>query len=171
MRRDRLLAHTAQVSVLKPALEGGPVLPGALDARAVDVRELVGVVALAVRVPAQPFDDLFRAVRVREPGEKARAVEIRIGADLEVDARAARLEPERVVERRAVAHHGAEHHLVEAALRPPEPARHPRLEEARRALGLPARHGEARHGEIAVEQRLRMRLLRKDLAGEALAPA
>jgi hypothetical protein len=89
---------------------------------------------------------------------------------LEVDLDAARHQPERIVEARAVAHHRAEHHLVVAALRAAEPAAHPGLEEHGAALEVPARRGEARHGQVAVEERLGARRRRLHLAHERGAP-
>ncbi len=103
---------------------------------------------------------------VGEPGEEARAVEVGVRADLEVDHDAARGEPQRIVEVRVVAHHGPEHHLVVAALRAAEAAAHPGLQEDRAALDVPARRGEARDRQVAVEQRLGVLRLRRDLAEE-----
>ena len=57
---------------------------------------------------------------------------------------------------RVVAHHRAEHHLVVAALRAAQAAAHPGLHEHGAAFEVPARRREARHGEVAVEQRLRV---------------
>ena len=57
--------------------------------------ELVRVVARASFVASHPRDDLVGPVRIGEPREEARSVEVRVGAGLEVDHRAARHEPQR----------------------------------------------------------------------------
>ena len=171
VRSDRVFPHLGEVALLEVALEGDPVLPRALERDAEHVLELVRVVALAALVAPRPRDHVLGRVRVGEPGDEARAVEVGVDAHLEVHARAGGDERQRIVEGGAVAHHRAEHHLVVAALRAAQPAAHPRLEEDGEALAVPARPGEARHREVAVEERLGMLRLRQDLAAEESAPA
>ena len=171
LRRDRMLANFGEIAALELVLEGDPVLPGPLERDAEHLLELIGVVAAAALVTTQPGDDLLGRVGVGEPGEEAPAVQIGVGAALEIDAGAARHEAERVVEVRVVAHHGAKHHLVVAALRAAEAARHPGLHEHGAAFQIPARHRESRHRQVAVEQRLGMARLRRHLAEEEAAPA
>ena len=69
-----------------------------------------------------------------------------------------------------VPHHRPEDHFVVAALRAAEAAAHPGLHEHGAALEVPARGRVARHREVAVDQRLRILSLGKDLAHEEPAP-
>src|SRR6188472_839025 len=170
MRGNWKLAYRREVFRLELALERYPVLPGALERQAEDLLELIGVVALAALVAADPFERLFRRVRVGEPREKPCAVKIGVRANLEVDLDAARHEAERVVEMRAVAHHRTEHHLVVAALCAAEASAHERLDEHRLTFGEPARNGEARDREVAVEQRFGKLRIGTDLAQKKAAP-
>ena len=75
-------------------------------------------------------------------------------------------EPERIVELRVVAHHRAEHHLVVAALRATESAAHPCFHEDGAPFLVPARRGDARSGQVLVEDALGMLGYRCDLALE-----
>ena len=170
LRGDRELAHFLEVAPLELALEGDPVLPPFLERESEHLQEVVRVVTPAAFVAPQPCQHFLRRLAVGEPGEEAGAIEVRVHADLEVAAHAARDEPERVVERRFVAHHRAKHHLVVATLRAPQPAAHPGFHEDGAALVVPARGREARHREVAVEERLRILRPRGDLAQEEAAP-
>ena len=59
-----------------------------------------------------PGDQLLGTVTVREPGHEPRAVQIRIHLRLKINLGPFGHEPERIVERHVVVHHGAEDHLV-----------------------------------------------------------
>ena len=102
----------------------------------------------------------------RQPRHEPRAVEVRIDLELEVDLRPFRRQAERVVDVRTVADHRAEHHLVIAALRPSDPARHPGVDEHRDAFVIPPRRGGSRGREVEVEDRLRLLGDRVDLAAK-----
>ena len=69
-RRDRVLAHFGEITSLEVALERDPVLPRAIEFAAEYDAEVVGVIARAARIAAQPPDYLLRPVLVREPGMK-----------------------------------------------------------------------------------------------------
>ena len=117
----------------------------------------------------RPLDQLVGRVLVREVGHEPRAVEVRVHLDLEVGLRAFAREPERVVERRLVLDHRAEHHLVVAALRAPEAGRHPRVDEDGDPFRVPPRRRDARRRQVEVEDRLRLLVDRIHLPEEQLA--
>ena len=129
-------------------------------------RNCAGVVAAAARLARHPVQHLLGRVGARQPREEPRAVEIRVDLELEVDLRAFRHQRERVVERRVVANHRAEDHLVEAALRAADAAGHPRVDEHGAAFVKPARRGHARRGQVEVEHRFGLLGQRHDLAAE-----
>src|SRR5215510_9602454 len=115
-RCDRILANRLEIRLLKRMLELDPFGPRFLERGAEHELELAGVIGLAPGLAAQPLDDLRRCVVVAEPGNEARAVEVRVDLRLEIDLRAFGRETERIVETRLVLHHRAKHHLVVAAL-------------------------------------------------------
>ncbi len=133
--------------------------------------ELIGVVGLAAFAALNPRDDLLRRVGIGKPGEEARAVQIRIGRDLEARLHPARGESERVVERGVVADHRPEHHFVVAPLGAPDSSVHPRFHEHRAAFRPPARDRVARRRQVRVEQCFRVGGLDPHLSAEELAPA
>ncbi len=169
-RRHRILLYRFEVLGLEVVLPFDPVGPGAVERLAEDAFEIGFVVAVAVVLAFQPVDHLLRAIGHRQIGVEARAVEIVVGADLEVDRVAFRFQPQRGVERRVVADLGAEHHLVIGALSAAEAAGHPGLHEHGAAFEIPARHRGARRGEIVVEDRLGVIGDRQRLAVEDAAP-
>ena len=114
-------------------------------------RRVVGAAAVAAR---RPGDHLLGRVVPRQPGHEARAVQIRVRLELEVDFRAFRDQAQRVVERRVVFHHRAEDHLVVAALRASEAAGHPGIDEDRNPFVKPSRRGHAWRGQVEIEDRL-----------------
>ena len=132
--------------------------------------ELACVKGLGILRPPEPFDGLLDPVGQREIGEEAGAVEVGIGADLEVGLGALAFQPKRRKEAHLVAHLGAEHHFVIGALGAAEPARHPRFEEDRASFHVPARGQVPGAGQEIVEDRFRMLLDRRRLAAEEPPP-
>ena len=167
---QRIGGKLGEVLLLEYPFQGVPFAPRIVERLAERAVELGRVEGRAVLVAAQPLHDLVRAVGQRQVGEEAGAVEIVVGADLEVDGDALALQAERRIELVVVADLGAEHHFVIAALRAAEAARHPGFEEHRRPFGIPARDIVPRRRQIIVEDRFRMLLDRHRLAGQPLAP-
>ena len=132
--------------------------------------ELARVEGLRILGAAEPFDGLVDPVGQREVGEEAGAVEVGIGADLEVDLGAFALQPERREEAQMIMHLGAEHHLVIAALGAAETAGHPGFEEHRASFHVPARGEVPGARQEIVEDRFRVLLHRRRLAAEKVAP-
>ncbi len=168
--RRGIFAHQREIGVLKAVLPHDPVLPGFGQRFAEHALELGCVIAVAVLAALEPGDHLLGRIGQREIAEEARAIEIIVGADLEVDRIAFRLQAERIVEFRVVAHHGAEHHLVISALRAAQAAAHPCLHEHRAAFEIPARNIGARCGEVVVENGFGMIGGRQRLAVKEAAP-
>ena len=168
--RHRIFLDGGEVLLLPFMLEGDPVVPRIGQRLAEHLLELGDVVALGIVAALQPRDHLFGAVGQREIGIEARAVEIGIGPDLEIDGIAFGFEAHRVEEAGVVAHHRAEDHLVVAALCAAQPAAHPCLHEHGAAFQIPARHPGARLREIIVENRFGMIGDRRHLAVEEIAP-
>ena len=125
-----------------------------------------GVVGAAAFLTLDPVEQLRRPVGVREPHHEARAVQIRVDLELEVDLRPFRDETQRIVEMGVVADHRPEDHLVVAALRPAHAAGHPGVDEHRNAFVEPARRGDPRRGQVLVEDRFRLFGDRVHLAGK-----
>ena len=166
----RIFGDGFQVGVLPGLFPGDPVLPGLVQRLAEDMFELVGVIGLAALVAPQPRDQLFRAIGQRQIGIEARAVEIGVGADLEIDGIAFRFQAGGIEEMGVVAHHGAEHHLVIAALGAAQAAAHPGFHEDGRAFQVPARHIGAGLGQVIVKDGFGMRGDRRRLAVKDIAP-
>jgi hypothetical protein len=162
-------AQGGQVLGLPLAFPGDPLAPGILEGKPEDVLELGAVGALAARVPLDPLDDLLGAVLVARPADEARAVQVAQLAGLEVLGRALALDAHHVVEVAAVAHHGAEDHLVVTVLGPAEAAGHPGFHEHGHALVVPARGVAARVGQVAVPDGQGVLVRGGDLALEELA--
>ena len=167
---DRMLAHLGKVALLELLLERDPLVPGTFERQAEDMLELVGIVTPAAGIAAQPGHHLLRRVSIGEPGDEARAIKVGVGANLEVHPHPLGHQAQRVIERRLVAHHGAEDHLVVPALGAAQAAGHPGFHEHRAALEEPARRRKARCRQVVVEQRLRVPGLRRHLAAEQAAP-
>ncbi len=72
------------------------------------------------------------------------------------------------MERRVVPHHGAEHHLIVAALRAPDPAGHPRVHKDRDAFVIPARRRHSRRSQVEVQDGFRLVGHRQHLPAEQL---
>src|SRR5205823_11855542 len=85
IRRDRILAQLREVRTLELVLELDPILPRLLERQPEHLLKIVRVVARAIVVTSNPGDDLFGRIRVGEIREEARAVEIRVRRDLEID--------------------------------------------------------------------------------------
>ena len=160
-----------EVGALEQALVGEPTSPGPVERGAEYVTELGGVETGAALVSAEPFDQPIGPIGQRQPAVESRAIEIVVDPDLEIDRCAFALQPERRIEAVAIADLGAEHHFVIAALRAPQPARHPRFEKHRRAFEIPARDIVSRGSEVIVENRLGVFLDRHRLAVEKFPPA
>ncbi|MCU0769896.1 MAG: hypothetical protein MUD07_11280, partial [Burkholderiaceae bacterium] len=92
MRRDREPPDLGQVGALEVVLEGNPPLPGVFERDAEHEAELVRVVARAALVAAHPLEHVLGRPGERQPGHEARAVEVGIGAGLEVRAHAVGLQ-------------------------------------------------------------------------------
>ena len=168
VRRHRELADRREIGLLKLVLVLDPVRPRIVQAHAEDVPELRGVVRAAALAPRGPLDQLLGRVVAREPRHEARAVEIRVGLELEVDLGAFRDQSQRVVERRVVGDHRAEDHLVVPALRASEPAGHPGVAEDGDAFVIPARRRHPRRRQVEVQNRLRLLRDRQHLSAEQL---
>ena len=151
-------------------LEGDPVVPRIGQGLAEHLLELCGVIALGIVAALQPRDELLGAVGQREIGIEARAVEIGVGADLEIHGVAFGLQTNRVEEAGVVAHHRAEHHFIVAALRAAKAAAHPCLHEHGAAFQVPARHPGTRLRKIIVENGFGMIGNRRHLGMEEIAP-
>ena len=164
--RRGVAADQLEIPVLEIPFKSDPLAPRLVDRPAEDATELRGVVGLAALLARNPLDDFFGRVLEGEPRHETRAVQVRVRRQLEVDLHAFGDEAQRIVEAAVVPDHGPEHHFVVAALRPPDAARHERLEEHRAAFEVPARHGHPRRGQQEVEDALRVKGDRGDLAGE-----
>jgi len=134
-----------------PRLFGSdPIRPGFSQALAVNVLELGGEVTARARVAAHPVDELIDPLLAGHVRDEARPVEIGVGARLEIDGGAFRLQPDRIVDMGAIAHLGAEHHLVVAGQSPAQSAAHPGLHENGHPLVIPAWRVVARVRQVAI---------------------
>ena len=167
---QRILGEAGEIFFLELVLEGDPVGPDLVERLAEHMLEMARVKGLRILRAAEPVHGLVDAVGQREVGKEARAVEVGVGADLEVDLRAFALQPERREQPQMVMHLGAEHHLVIAALGAAKPAGHPGFVEDRASFHVPARRQVPGAGEEIVEDRFRVLLQRHRLAAEEMPP-
>ena len=155
--------------MLELALERDPIGPGVRERSSVHLFEVRRIVGAAVFLPPHPFHQPVRSVRVGQPHHETGAVQIRVDLELEVDLGAFRHKAERIVEVGAVAHHGAEDHLVVATLGASDATGHPGVDEDGDPFVIPTRRGHAGRGQIHVENRFRLFADRIDLAPEESA--
>ena len=109
---------------------------------------------------------LLGRVAARQPRHEARAVEIRVDLQLEVDLRALGHQAERVVETGVVPDHRSKHHLVVPALRAARGRRPSTCRGRRRSLVVPPRRGHPRRGQVEVGDGLGLIGDRRHLAEE-----
>jgi len=145
-----------EVGLLPLVLPGNPARPLNGEAGPEDLFELRCEITLAALAAFVPLHHLFRSVLITEIADKTGAVEIGIGADLEIDRCPLRFEPDHIVKRGPVANHGAEDHLVIVTLCPSQTAGQPGLHENGNALEVPARGQQPWCGEIGIDERDRI---------------
>ena len=92
----------ARFACWKVVLVRDPARPGVVQRQAEDARELGRVVRAAAVVTRHPLDELLRPEGARHPDHEARAVQVRVGLQHEVDLGAFRHQPERDRRSRAV---------------------------------------------------------------------
>ena len=118
-----------------------------------------------------PVDHHLWGVDIGQVAYEPRAIEIRIGANLEIDLGALGDQTERVIEVGAVTNHRTEYHFVECALRSSQATRHPGFGKHGNTLEEPARTGFSRCGEILIPDRQGVIRCRRDLATKQLTVA
>src|SRR5512144_3047015 len=120
-----VLANGGEVRTLPLVLPFNPTRPLFLERAAEDALEVRCEVPLAAFTAVEPCEHSIVSVAKREIADEPRAIQIRIGAHLEVDGSSLRLQSHYVVYAHAVADERAEDHLVVRPYGATEPTVHP----------------------------------------------
>src|SRR3989338_6623991 len=128
-----------QIHVLPCVFERDPRLPFLIHGTAIDLFKLRGVVCFAAVDPSDPLHEFCRSVGVHKVRHESRAVEICVGADLEIDLCSLRFESDRVVKERGIADHRAEDHFIVGPERASQPSGHPCFDEYCESFAIPSR--------------------------------
>src|SRR3954470_14971890 len=122
---ERVLRKMCEVVRLELSLERAPVVPHIVEWAAKHMLELGCVKRPGMFRAAKPLDRLVDPVGEREVGKEAGAVEVAVGAALEIDLRPFAFETERREDAALVVHLRPPDHLVIAALGAAKAAGHP----------------------------------------------